>query len=157
MQEIYERGGTIVGTSAGAAAMPETMLIGGASDKSSTISALSMAPGLGLLPGVVIDSHFAERGRMGRLLGTVVQNPRNLGVGIDEDTAIVTDGTAFRVIGTGAVYVVDGSGISYSSLSDENSDGVVSMDDVRLHVFGRGDSFDLTTRRPIRQALEVGR
>lgn len=68
MQESHRRGGTIVGTSAGAAAMPETMLNGGKSDKSLGISALTMAPGLGLLPSVVIDSHFAERGRMGRLL-----------------------------------------------------------------------------------------
>ncbi len=157
MKEIYERGGTIVGTSAGAAAMPETMLIGGESDKSYTISALSMAPGLGLLPDVVVDSHFAERGRMGRLLGAVVQNPRNLGLGIDEDTAIVTNGTEFQVVGSGAVYIVDGSGITYSSLSDDNANGVVSMENVRLHVAGRGDCFDLLTRRPLRNAIELGR
>jgi cyanophycinase len=58
---------------------------------------------------VVIDSHFAERGRMGRLLGAVAQNPRNIGLGINEDTAIVVSGDErFEVIGSGAVYVVDG-------------------------------------------------
>lgn len=154
MHEIYRRGGTIVGTSAGAAAMPETMLIGGSSDQSFRISALEMAPGLALLPNVVIDSHFAERGRMGRLLGAVVQNPRNLGVGIDEDTAIVVDDNrSFTVLGSGAVYVVDGTGISYSSLSQENPAGIVSIDNVRLHVLGAGDHFDLQGRRPLREQV----
>ncbi len=156
LREIYYRGGTIVGTSAGAAAMPETMLISGASDKSHNISALGMAPGLGFLPDVVIDSHFAERGRMGRLLGAVVQNPRNLGLGIDEDTAIVVERAEhFRVLGSGAVYVVDGTGISYSSLSEENPDGVVSIDDVKLHVLGENDEFDLVNRRPMRQEMRA--
>jgi cyanophycinase len=103
-----------------------------------------------LIKGVVIDSHFAERGRIGRLLGAVVQNPRNLGVGIDEDTAIVVEGEDhFRVIGSGAVYVVDGADISYSSLSEKSPEGVVSIHDVKLHVLGDGDSFDLASRRPI--------
>jgi|GEM_PF-6906970 len=154
MQELYQKGATIVGTSAGAAAMPETMLVGGESDKSHGTSTLSMAPGLGLLPDVVVDSHFAERGRMGRLLGAVVQNPRNLGIGIDEDTAIVVEqNECFRVLGSGAVYIVDGSGITYSSLSEENTDGVISMDNVRLHVLGTDDRFDLQSRDPIRAEL----
>ncbi len=152
MREIYDRGGTIVGTSAGAAAMPETMLISGAGDKSHSISALAMAPGLGFVGDVVIDSHFAERGRMGRLLGAVVQNPRNLGLGIDEDTAIVLErAESFRVLGSAAVYLVDGSGITYSSLSESNPEGVVSIDDVKLHVLGEHDEFDLRARRPIRR------
>ena len=71
--------------------MPDTMIIGGPSDESNRISSLSMAPGLGLIEGVVIDSHFAERGRMGRLLGAVAQNPANLGLGIDESTAILVE------------------------------------------------------------------
>jgi cyanophycinase len=63
LKKVYEQGGTVAGTSAGAAVMPETMLIGGKDDKTNTISAIGMAPGLGLVEGVVIDSHFAERGR----------------------------------------------------------------------------------------------
>jgi cyanophycinase len=155
MQEMYHKGATIAGTSAGAAAMPETMLVGGASDASNKISALAMAPGLAFISGVVIDSHFAERGRMGRLLGAVSQNPRNLGLGIDEDTAVVaqSNGT-LRVIGSGAVYVVDGAGISYSSLSEKNPEGVVSINDVTLHVLSTDDRFDLKERRPIRTRRE---
>jgi cyanophycinase len=149
LQEIYHKGGTIVGTSAGAAVLPDTMLISGASDKSSEVSALGMAPGLGLIDNVVIDSHFAERGRMGRLLGAVSQNPKNLGLGIDEDTAIVVkQGKFFDVIGSGAVYVVDGSEICYSSLSEENAQGIISIFNVKLHVLGKGDCFDLSNWQP---------
>jgi cyanophycinase len=150
MYDLHLNGGTIVGTSAGAAAMSETMLIAGPSDESNRISALDMAPGLGLIQGVVIDSHFAERGRMGRLLGAVAQNPKNLGVGIDENTAIVVEqAERFRVIGSGAVYVVDGCDVSYSTLSDQHPDGVLSIFDVRLHVLGHDDCFDLAHRRPV--------
>ncbi|HEX6289625.1 MAG TPA: cyanophycinase [Herpetosiphonaceae bacterium] len=153
MREIYLKGSTIVGTSAGAAAMPETMLNGGPSDESPRLSSLVMAPGLAFISGVVIDSHFAERGRIGRLLGVVAQNPRNLGIGIDEDTAIIVESNdCFRVIGSGAIYVLDGMDVSYSSLSEENRDSVISIDNVRLHVLSNGDHFDLTERRPLREA-----
>jgi cyanophycinase len=146
----YVEGCMVAGTSAGAAAMPDTMIIGGPSDESNRISTLSMAPGLGLIEGVVIDSHFAERGRMGRLLGAVAQNPRNLGLGIDESTAIlVEEGEHFTVIGSGAVYIVDGTGVSYSSLSEASSEGVVTICDVKVHVLGEDERFDLIQRRPI--------
>jgi cyanophycinase-like exopeptidase len=89
--------------------------------------------------------------RMGRLLGIVAQNPRNIGVGIDEDTAIVVTGCSdFRVLGSGAVYVADGTGISYSSLSENQPEDVVSIYDVRLHVLRADDAFDPKTRRPRR-------
>lgn len=150
MRDLYVNGGTLVGTSAGAAAMSATMLVSGNGDESSKISALEMAPGLAFLNDAVVDSHFAERGRIGRLLGAVAQNPRNLGLGIDEDTAIVVEREKhFTVIGDGAVYVVDGSPITYSSLSDEHPAGILSIYDVRMHVLGSGDVFDLTTRQPI--------
>ncbi len=149
LQELHEKGATIAGTSAGAAAMSETMLIGGPGDESNRVSALGMAPGLGLMHDAVFDSHFAERGRFGRLLGAVAQNPRNLGIGIDEDTAIVVErGETFHVLGSGAVYVFDGTEIPYSSLSDTNPDGVLSVFGAKLHVLGRGDRFDLASRRP---------
>ena len=150
MNEVLEAGGTVAGTSAGAAAMPETMLIAGPGDESNEISALGMAPGLGLIKNVVIDTHFAERGRMGRLLGAVTQNPRNLGLGIDEDTAVlVEDAANFRVIGSGAVYVVDGSGVSWSSLSEKSPEGILCVYDVKLHVLGANASYDLVSRQPI--------
>src|SRR5437763_12678180 len=113
------------------------MLVGGRGDESLEISAVRMAPGLGFLEQAVLDSHFAERGRFGRLLGAVAQNPANLGLGIDENTAVVVgrDG-CMRVIGGGAVYVFDGTGISYSSLSDSHPEGILSIYNVKLHVLG---------------------
>lgn len=150
IQERYQKGMSIVGTSAGAAVMPNTMLVSGHGDESGHISAIGMAPGLGLIDGVVIDSHFAERGRMGRLLGAVTQNPKNLGLGIDEDTAVIVEQLSYlRVLGSGAVYVVDGSEISYSNLSEDQPEGILTIHDVRLHVLGKGDCFDLDRRRPV--------
>ena len=155
MIDIYNQGATIVGTSAGAAAMPITMIVSGPGDESADNETLSMAPGLGLLPGVVIDSHFAQRGRIGRLLGTVAQNPKNLGIGIDEDTAIIVEqGAHFSVVGSRAVYVVDGSGISYSSLSESTRTGIIGLHNVKLHVLRASDCFDLETRRPVLAASD---
>lgn len=150
LANFYHEGGTIVGTSAGAAAMSDMMLFAGPSDESNKVSALGMAPGLGLLHQITIDTHFAERGRMGRLLGVVSQNPRTMGLGIDENTSIIVNrNDEFRVLGSGAVYVLDGSTITYSSLSEQNPDGLVSLFDVRLHVLRSGDCFNLLDRRPI--------
>ncbi|GAB4517201.1 MAG: cyanophycinase [Anaerolineae bacterium] len=152
IRERHEAGMTIAGTSAGAAAMPETMVISGAGDETSEISAIGMAPGLGFVHSVVIDSHFAERGRISRLLGVVAQNPANLGLGIDENTAIVIDEKqCFKVIGGGAVYVLDGTDLSYSSLSEEHPEGVMTIHDLKLHVLGADDIFDLVKRRPVLQ------
>jgi cyanophycinase len=148
--EIYNQGGIIAGTSAGASMMSETMLVKGPNAASFRIGDVRMAPGLGLLPNVIIDQHFAERGRIGRLIGAVSQNPRELGIGIDEDTAIVVRGEHFDVIGSGAVYLVDASGVTQSDVADTGSKMTVSVHDLRLHVLSSGDSFDLTTRRPTR-------
>ncbi|HEX8523166.1 MAG TPA: cyanophycinase [Tepidisphaeraceae bacterium] len=150
MLEIHQEGGVIAGTSAGAAAVPDTMLISGDGKESPRVASLGMAPGLGLLKGVVVDSHFAERGRLGRLLGAVAQNPSNLGIGIDENTAIVVENEQrFRVLGSGAVYIIDGQHISYSSLSEEDPQGSMSIHGTQLHVLTAGDRYDLLQRQPL--------
>jgi cyanophycinase len=148
VRRIYAEGGVIAGTSAGASAMGETMLVRGPSSESHRIGDLHLAPGLGLLPDVIIDQHFAERGRIGRLLGAVALNPRILGIGIDEDTAAILRGDAFDVIGSGAVYVVDATGVSHSNIAEGEPKSALSMFDVRLHVLAAGDRFDLRERRP---------
>jgi cyanophycinase len=148
--EIFEAGGVIAGTSAGASAMSETMLVKGQSASSFRIGDVRMAPGLGLLPNVIIDQHFAERGRIGRLLGAVAQNPRELGIGIDEDTAIIVKGQQFRVVGSGAVYLVDASGVTYSDVAEARTNSAPSIYDLKLHVLSDGEAFDLATRRPAR-------
>jgi cyanophycinase len=150
VQEIFEAGGVIAGTSAGASAMSETMLVTNNGDASYRIkSALLMAPGLGLAHDMLIDQHFAERGRMARLIGAVTQNPRVLGVGIDEDTAmIVEQNRQFRVLGAGAVYVVDASKATYSNIGDEDSDRTLSSFGLTIHMLSQADRFDLFTRTP---------
>ena len=150
VRSLFARGGLIAGTSAGASVMSETMLVRGASDATHRIGDLHMAPGLGLIRDVIIDQHFAERGRFGRLLGAVAHNPRVLGLGIDEDTAAVVEGDAFRVIGSGAVYVVDGTDVTYCNVAEARAECALSMHDVRVHVLSSGDCFDVKTRKPSR-------
>ncbi|SFM16569.1 cyanophycinase [Nitrosomonas communis] len=150
IHNLFESGGVICGTSAGASVMCETMMIESEGGESHRIGRLRMAPGLGLIRDVVIDQHFAERGRMGRLLGAVAQNPRVLGIGLDEDTAIVVEELCyFTVLGEGAVYVVDGSCITHSNIAEEAEDHILSLYDVKLHVLSEGDTFDLKERRPL--------
>ena len=150
IQEIYEAGGVIAGTSAGASVMSETMLVEGGDEESQVIGAsVRMAPGLGLIDGVIIDQHFMERGRVGRLIGAVSQNPKNLGIGIDEQTAIVVErGNQFYVLGSGAVYVIDGTEVSYSNVAEEDLNKTLSIYDMKVHMLSQGDRFDLIARRP---------
>jgi cyanophycinase len=148
IREMHASGAVIAGTSAGASVMSETMLVKGASSESYRIGELHMAPGLGLVRDVIIDQHFAERGRYGRLLGAVAHNPRLLGIGIDENTAVVIEGRGLRVLGSGAAYVVDGETATHSNIAEARSDRALSMFDVRMHVLSSGDRFDLDARRP---------
>jgi cyanophycinase len=148
IRDIHERGGLIAGTSAGASVQSDTMLVGGSSAESHRIGDLHMAPGLGLIRDVIIDQHFAERGRIGRLMGAVAHNPRLLGIGIDEDTAILVEGSSFSVLGAGAVTIVDAAGVTHSNIAEASPDRVLSMHDVVLHSLSDGDSFDLIKRRP---------
>ena len=149
VRALFERGGLVAGTSAGASVMSDTMLVRGTSSVTHRIGDLHMAPGMGLMRDVIIDQHFAERGRFGRLIGAVAHNPRILGIGIDEDTAAIVEGGGFEVIGSGAVYVVDGSSVTHSNLNEAEPDRVLSMHGVTVHVLGTGDRFDLEARRPI--------
>ena len=89
-----------------------------------------------------------RRGRFGRLLGAVAHNPRVLGLGIDENTAAVVEGDRIEVIGEGAVYVVDGTDVSYSNVAEAKPDVTLAMHDVRVHVLANGCRFDLGRRRP---------
>src|ERR1044072_8990065 len=150
IHEIYEDGGVVAGTSAGAAVMSETMLVEGGGENSHVIGgSVRMAPGLGLIEDVIIDQHFMERGRFGRLVGAVAQNPKNLGIGIDEQTAIVVErGNGFYVLGSGGVYVIDGTGVTYSNVAEEDPKKTISIYNVRMHMLSQGHRFDLIKRLP---------
>ncbi|MET0494959.1 MAG: cyanophycinase [Actinoplanes sp.] len=140
------RDGTVVlaGTSAGAAMMSATMILGGDSP-GVTRAGVRTGPGLEFLPGVLIDMHFAERGRLNRLLSAVALYPHELGLGIDEDTAILADGDCFEVLGTGAVTVVDAGAASDIRVP---ADGPITLTGARIHVLPAGCRFELSGRRP---------
>jgi cyanophycinase len=155
IKEIYKDGCVFVGTSAGASVMSDTMIVAGSNDESPKKSTITMAPGLGLIKDVIIDQHFAQRGRVGRLLGAIAENPECLGIGIDEDTAIeVSDKGYFRALGSGAVYVIDASNISYTNVSEQHAEELLSMFNVKMHVLKNNDRFDLTTRQPFKNKEE---
>jgi len=148
--EAYEKGTVIAGTSAGASAMSDTMIVGGEDGVAPKRCTTAMAPGMGLLRQIVIDQHFAQRGRIGRLLSALAQNPFVLGVGIDEDTAIVVhpDGI-FRVLGSQTVTVLDGRGVSHTNASESAPDEPLALFGVTLHILPAGHGYDLQRRRTL--------
>lgn len=149
LRDAYARGAVIAGTSAGASAMSDTMIVAGDDEDAPTRNTLNMAPGMALLRDVVIDQHFAQRGRIGRLLSAIAQNPHALGVGIDEDTAIVVrPDREFTVIGSNAVTVIDGRTITETNVSEASPTMPLALTDVTLHVLPVGYGFDLQRRRP---------
>ena len=148
IRELRSKGGVIAGTSAGASVMSETMLVGGDSERTLRLGRLEMAPGLGFVSGVLIDQHFAERGRFGRMAGAVAHNPRMLGLGVDENTAAMMENDHFTVIGCGAVYVLDAGAVSHSNVADGRELEVLSLHDMVVHILQPGDRFDLGARRP---------
>lgn len=148
METLWERytGGTVVlaGTSAGASAMSGTMIIGGRSGQSPQRGLIQMSPGLGFLPQVLIDQHFVQRGRFGRLIAAVALNPGYLGLGIDEDTAaIVRDGRWLEVIGSFGTTIIDGSFLSQTNVSDTAPRETLTLSALQVHVLARGARFDL--------------
>jgi cyanophycinase len=150
IHRLYEeRGGVIAGTSAGASAMGATMLVSHATESSHKVeSSFFMARGLGLVPDLVIDQHFAQRARIERLVGAVAEDPGVLGIGIDEDTAVILEERTLRITGSGAVYVADGQGVTYTNVSERTSERTLRLYDLRLHVLADGSTFDLESRRP---------
>ncbi|UMZ75262.1 Cyanophycinase [Natranaerofaba carboxydovora] len=154
LHEYHRKGLVVGGTSAGASVMSDTMIVEGLDESPPAKSTVNMAPGLGFLQRTVIDQHFDQRGRMGRLLTVVAQNPHVLGFGIDEDTAIVTeDETMLKVLGTQTVTVVDGSKIDHSNIIKEGEDQPLAITNIIIHVLSAGYFFDLK-RRHVKGGLE---
>jgi cyanophycinase len=133
----------IAGTSAGATAMGRTMILGGDGPEVSA-AAVRTGPGLGLIPKVLIDMHFGERGRLPRLLSAVALDPDQLGVGIDEKTGILVEGSRFEVLGSGVATVVDAKHSTVVHAAGD--DDPITLFDVRLHLLPAGCIFDIATR-----------
>ncbi len=138
----------VAGTSAGAAFLSEHMIAVGEEGATPHAGDVTLSPGLGLTNRVVIDQHFRQRDRLGRLLTALAYNPFAVGLGLDEDTAafIAPDDT-IEVFGSGAVTVVDPSEIEYSSMDQAEKGDPVCLLGVRLHVLTRGAGYDLHRRK----------
>ncbi|MBR8829955.1 MAG: Cyanophycinase [Chroococcopsis gigantea SAG 12.99] len=150
LHERYQNDGLAVGgTSAGAAMMPDVMIVEGESQTNPRADAVTMGAGMGFLPGVVIDQHFAQRGRLGRLLAALVQQPVVLGFGIDEDTAIIVHGEEVRVVGNGSVTVVDESEAIHNNLDEVLKDEAMAICGVKVHILPHGYRFNLKNRQPV--------
>jgi cyanophycinase len=138
----------VAGTSAGAAMMSQHMIAGGASGSSPREDGVNLAPGIGLTNIAIIDQHFSQRDRLGRLLTALSYNPFLIGVGIDEDTAFLIDGDdCGEVVGSGVVTIVDASEVSYSSRAHAGSGDALSLLDIRMHVLAEGCHYDTQSRK----------
>ncbi|MDM9380354.1 cyanophycinase [Chlorogloeopsis sp. ULAP01] len=145
----HEEGAVVGGTSAGAAMMPDEMIVGGVSVSNPSVNAVNIGPGMGFLPGILVDQHFAQRGRLGRLLAALVLQPAVLGLGIDEDTAIIVSGDEFEVVGQGAVTVVDETTSTHNNLQGLLKDEPIALCGVKLHVLPHGYRFNMKTHLPL--------
>jgi cyanophycinase len=140
----------LAGTSAGAAGMSTSMIVRGESTSHPHKNSVRLSPGLGFLKNIIIDQHFTERGRISRLITAVSYNPYNLGVGIDENTAIILDKHGnMEVFGGGSVTVVDGSKITYNEIAEVNDFQSFSVFGVQLHIMQDGLIYDYLQRHPI--------
>ena len=137
----------VAGTSAGAAFMPEHMIAGGIEGSTPSPDMVTMAPGLGLTNKFIIDQHFRERDRLGRLLTALAYNPFAVGLGLDEDTAaFIRPGDCLDVVGSGGITVIDPTELSYSSMDQARRGEPVSLIGVKLHILISGGRFDAITR-----------
>ena len=149
IHERYEAGMLVGGTSAGAAMMSNSMILTGYSKVNPRLRCVEIGPGMDLIVGAIIDTHFSQRGRHGRLLAAVAHYPQDLGVGIDENTAIIVNKNKFEVIGEGAVTVIDGGAMTYTNAPYTDEGKGLALANVKIHVLPEGHEFNLSERRLI--------
>jgi cyanophycinase len=134
------------GTSAGAAAASQSMIYQGSSSEALLKGEIKITSGLGLIDDVVIDTHFVQRGRIGRLFQAVVGNPKTLGIGLGEDTGLlITDGYKMEALGSGLVILVDGRNIADTNLTQVELGKPISIKNLVVHVMSQRDLYDLNT------------
>lgn len=147
IRAAHRRGIVVGGTSAGAAAMARTTLAGNERDGTGELIQQYIGPGLGLINyPTIIDTHFSERRRLYRLFVALAEFPTLLGLGIDEDTALVIEESTGRVVGTGGVTFVDARGVRYSNAGAREDGEPLTLSAVRVGVVGAGYCFDLAAR-----------
>ena len=134
------------GTSAGAAAASENMIYQGSSSEALLKGEIKTTQGLGFIENVIVDTHFVQRGRIGRLFQSVVNNPRTLGIGLGEDTGLYINGDTMTAIGSGLVILVDGRFIKDTNLTKIDLGQPISIDNLTVHVMSQNDFFDLKTK-----------
>lgn len=143
-EAYFERGACLGGTSAGASALSQVMVLGGPSEIRPMKGALPLAPGLGFIGDVLIDQHFHERQRLARLMSVIALNPAVIGIGVDEDTALViTPNAALEVVGAGSVTIVDGRDMTYTNFNEIKDGEALALTDIRLHMLPPGFRFVL--------------
>lgn len=134
------------GTSAGAAAASNNMIYQGSSSEALLKGEVKITSGLGFIDDVIIDTHFVQRGRIGRLFQAVVGNPKTLGIGLGEDTGLlIVEGTKMEAIGSGLVILVDGRQIKDTNLTEVELGQPISINNLITHVLSKHDTFDLPT------------
>jgi cyanophycinase len=137
----------VAGTSAGAAFLCEHMIAFGKEGASPRARNVTLAPGLGLTNRIVIDQHFRQRDRLGRLLTALAYNPFAIGIGLDENTAgFIGPDETLEVVGSGALTIVDPSGLEFSSMARVRKNDVVCLIGLKLHILDHGSTFNLHTR-----------
>ncbi|HEY0428628.1 MAG TPA: cyanophycinase [Pyrinomonadaceae bacterium] len=148
--EKVEKGGFIIaGTSAGAMMMSDSMIISGRNDIAPKSGGVEIAPGMNLLKGTIIDTHFSQRGRHGRLMMALAHFPQLLGIGLDERTAICQSNGEFKVIGEGVATIMDAREMKHSNLIHLRDGEPLGMFGITVHTLPAGYSFDLKKREPI--------
>jgi cyanophycinase len=147
LREAYHNGAVVCGTSAGAAALTETILAGGEPDEYGQMQDMHLGPGFGMLGfRAVIDTHFSQRRRLQRLFMVVAQNPDLIGLGIDEDTAMVVNGHLAQVVGRGSVTFVDGRGVRFDNADEAMAGKPLTLSYLRVGIVGAGYTFNLRER-----------
>lgn len=148
----------VAGTSAGAAFLSEHMIAFGREGASPRSRIVTLAPGLGLTNRIIIDQHFRQRDRLGRLLTAISYNPFMIGIGLDEDTAaFIGPDETLEVVGTGAITVVDPSDLEFSSMARVRKNDPICLIGLRLHVLDHGATFNLHTREAAPAAIIASR
>lgn len=155
MEKVRRTPIVLAGSSAGAAGMSTSMIVRGDGVPNPHKKAISLSPGLGVLQSIIIDQHFSERGRISRLITAVAYNPNNLGIGIDENTAVVLDDQGIlEVIGTGTVTIVDGSSITYNDIAEVDELQPIAVTGIQIHILREGLFYDFANRKFIPVAEE---